>query len=123
MLVISIIMHYGTTFSLESYFLGFSHVCIINFGFMHIASLYFAFSSVVSWAAKAMELFGHASLSEGGELMSEAAELQIGVCGTNLLLLVLPVPENTKTSKEWGKRSWETPSKPRQKSSTDAKPH
>ena len=31
------------------------------------------------------------SLSEVGELMSEAAELQIGVCGTNLLLLVLPV--------------------------------
>ena len=31
------------------------------------------------------------SLSEVGELMSEAAELQTGVCGTNLLLLVLPV--------------------------------
>ena len=47
-------------------FLGFSHVCIINFGFMHIASLYFAFSSVVSWAAKAMELFGHAELVRSG---------------------------------------------------------
>ena len=31
------------------------------------------------------------SLSEVGELMSEAAELQTGVSGTNLLLLVLPV--------------------------------
>jgi len=50
----------------NSNFLGFSHVCIINFGFMHIASLYFAFRSVVSWAAKAMELFGHAELVRSG---------------------------------------------------------
>ena len=30
-------------------------------------------------------------VGEVGELMSEAAELQTGVCGTNLLLLVLPL--------------------------------